>query len=65
MAHDTFAADAKLRDYLHASAVDFRQLMSDTLEGHRIENGETVLEGTAAELSADARVAEAYLGGVS
>ncbi|MEU3918155.1 ABC transporter ATP-binding protein [Streptomyces sp. NPDC029004] len=30
-----------------------------------IENGETVLEGTAAELSADSRVAEAYLGGVS
>ncbi|MET7621736.1 ABC transporter ATP-binding protein [Streptomyces sp. NPDC005408] len=29
-----------------------------------IENGETVLEGTAAELSADSRVAEAYLGGV-
>ncbi|WP_371494602.1 ABC transporter ATP-binding protein [Kitasatospora sp. NBC_00374] len=33
--------------------------------GYVIENGETVLEGTAAELSADTRVAEAYLGGAS
>ncbi|MGI5404506.1 ABC transporter ATP-binding protein [Streptomyces sp. CA-135486] len=30
-----------------------------------IENGETVLEGTAADLSADPRVVQAYLGGVS
>ena len=35
-------ADAELRDHLLASAVDFRQLMSSTLEGYRIENGETV-----------------------
>jgi len=33
--------------------------------GYVIENGETVLEGTAAQLSADPRVAEAYLGGGS
>ncbi|MEU5880289.1 ABC transporter ATP-binding protein [Spirillospora sp. NPDC047279] len=32
--------------------------------GHVIENGRTVLEGSAAELAADARVVEAYLGGV-
>lgn len=30
-----------------------------------IENGETVLEGTASELSTDSRVAEAYLGGAA
>ncbi|GAA3377771.1 ABC transporter ATP-binding protein [Streptomyces sannanensis] len=30
-----------------------------------IENGESVLEGTATELSADSRVAEAYLGGAA
>ena len=35
-------ADSGVRDHLIAEAVDFRQLMSSTLEGHRIENGETV-----------------------
>jgi len=44
MAHDTLSSDAQLRDYLLAAAVDFRELMSSTLEGHRIENGETVWE---------------------
>jgi hypothetical protein len=34
--------DPDLRDYLLAEFVDFRELMSSTLEGHTIENGETV-----------------------
>jgi branched-chain amino acid transport system ATP-binding protein len=33
--------------------------------GYVIENGEMVLEGTAADLAADPRVAEAYLGGAT
>jgi branched-chain amino acid transport system ATP-binding protein len=33
--------------------------------GYVIENGETVLEGAAAELSTDTRVVEAYLGGAA
>ena len=44
MARDLQDADAQLRDHLLASAVDFRQLMSSTLEGYTIENGETVWE---------------------
>ena len=36
-------ADTALRDHLLASAVDSAE-MSSTLEGHRIENGETVWE---------------------
>ena len=35
-------ADSRLRDYLLGEEVDFRELMSTTLEGHKIENGETV-----------------------
>jgi hypothetical protein len=42
MARDLQDTDSELRDYLLAAAVDFRQLMSTTLEGHKIENGETV-----------------------
>ena len=34
--------DSELPDYLLGEFVDFRELMSSTLEGHRIENGETV-----------------------
>lgn len=44
MAHSKQNADTQLRDYLLAAEVDFRQTMSATLEGHRIENGETVFE---------------------
>jgi branched-chain amino acid transport system ATP-binding protein len=33
--------------------------------GYVIENGEKVIEGSAADLAADPRVAEAYLGGVA
>jgi hypothetical protein len=35
-------ADSTVRDHLIAEAVDFRTLMSSTLKGHKIENGETV-----------------------
>ena len=35
-------ADTDLRDYLLAAEVDFRQLMSSTLEGCTIEGGESV-----------------------
>lgn len=35
-------ADTDLRDHLIAAAVDFRQLMSSTLEEHTIEGGESV-----------------------
>jgi hypothetical protein len=37
-------ADLKLRDHLLASEVDFRELMSSTLEGHTIEGGESVYD---------------------
>ena len=33
--------------------------------GYVIENGESVLDGPAADLPRDARVVEAYLGGVA
>jgi hypothetical protein len=42
MVHDTRTPDSELRDHILAGEVDFRQLMSSTLEGHTIENGETV-----------------------
>src|ERR1700742_4368389 len=35
-------ADSAVGDHLIAEAVDFRALMSNTLKGHKIENGETV-----------------------
>lgn len=38
------SADATVRDHLIAEAVDFRAMCSKTLEGHKIENGETVWE---------------------
>lgn len=45
-------ADTQLRDYLLAAAVDFRQLMSSTLEGHTIEGGETVWDHLSGRVDA-------------
>ena len=37
-------ADSAVRDHLIAEAVDFRARTSSTLQGHKIESGETVWE---------------------
>ena len=46
------STDAKVRDHLLAAAVDFRELMSSTLEGFRIENGETVWDHLSGKVDA-------------
>jgi hypothetical protein len=45
-------ADSRLRDHLLASAVDFRQLMSTTLEGFTIEGGQSVWDHLSGRVDA-------------
>ena len=45
-------ADAKVRDHLLETAVDFRQLCSTTLEGYTIEGGQTVWDHLSGRVDA-------------
>ena len=45
-------ADTEPRDHLLAAAVDFRQLVSSTLESHTIEGGQTVWEHLSGRVDA-------------
>ena len=46
------SADTRLRDHLLASAVDFRELMSSTLEGFTIEGGQSVWDHLSGRVNA-------------
>ena len=45
-------SDPSLRDYLLGEFVDFREMCSTTLEGYRIENGETVWQHLSRRIDA-------------